>query len=111
LGVTGFILFKLHLLKSLLNRIRPVSQNNESTRESNTGEDSNIIEKSGYLKKTSAEAQTNGAWVTLADDSGVSIGLYHGKNVTEGFVKIKGTMKTDKNNKQYILINEIEEEK
>jgi hypothetical protein len=118
LGVAGFILFKLHLLKlnlleSLLKRIRPspVVKNNESTNESSTVEDSNIIEKSGYLKKMSTEAQTNDTWVTLADDGGVIPGLYHGKNVTEGFVKIKGTMKTDKNNKQYILINEIEEEK
>jgi flagellar basal body-associated protein FliL len=127
LGVTGFILFKLHLLKlslleNFLKRIRrPGSKNNEGGSESNTGEtntgepgtgvDSNIIEKSGYLKNTSTDTQTNDTWVTLADDNGVSIGLYHGKNVTEGFVKIKGTMQTDKNNKQYILINEIEEEK
>ncbi len=111
LGIVAFIFFKLHLLKFLFKGVSPVSQNNENFDESSAKENLDIIEKSVYLKKTSTESQTNGTWVTLADDNGVIPGLYTGKNVTEGFVKIKGTMKTDKNNKQYILISEIKEEK
>ena len=119
LGIAGFILFKLHLLKlSLLKSLikgliksLPVSQNNKSTDESSAKEKPDMIEKSVYLKKISVDSKTNGTWVTLADDNGVIPGLYPEKDVLEGFVKIKGTMKTDSNNKQYILISEIKEEK
>ena len=69
--------------------------------------DPGIIEKSGYLKRTSTDEKTKGTWITIADDSGIARGLYQGANVTDGFAKIKGTMQTDEENKPYIQITEI----
>lgn len=66
-----------------------------------------VLEKSGFLKKVSVDTEKNGTWVTLADDSGITRGFYKGTNITDGFSKIKGTMKTDAENKQYIEITEL----
>ncbi len=74
---------------------------------SSTTDVSGTIEKSGFLKKVKVDEQAEGTWVTLADDSGITRGLYQGTNVTDGFVKVKGTMKNDADNKPYILITEL----
>jgi hypothetical protein len=71
------------------------------------GSSPEMVEKSGYLKKVSADESGSGVWVTLADDSGINRGFFEGKDVADGFVKIKGTSQLDKENKTYILISEI----
>jgi len=109
LGIVGFILFKLNLLTTLLKKFPRLAQN-KPVQNKLAQNNENTLEKSGYLKNISTDSATNGTWVTLADENGITPGLYPGKNVTEGFVKIKGTMKTDKDNKQYILISEIKAE-
>lgn len=65
------------------------------------------VEESGFLKKVKVDTQKSGTWITLADDSGIKRGFYQGTNVTDGFVKIKGTIKNDDENKPFILITEI----
>lgn len=121
LGILAFISYKFHLLKILF----PKKSESQSTVETPPADetadqavdqtDSKIptgdtIEKSGFLKKVSFDAQTNGTWVTLADDSGTTRGFYPKDNVSDGFVKIKGTMKNDQDYKPYIFITEINAE-
>lgn len=65
-----------------------------------------IVEKSGFLKKVKEDADKKGIWITIADDNGITRGFYKGA-VTDGFVKVKGIMKTDEENKQYIEISEL----
>lgn len=73
-----------------------------------TGTDSSgLIEKSGYLKKGTADESGKGFWVTLADDGGILKGFYEGKSVEDGFVKVKGTMENGEDNKPFIRIKEV----
>lgn len=68
---------------------------------------SGLIEKSGFLKKVTVDNEKNGTWVTIADDNGITRGFYKSTSVTDGFSKVKGTMKTDADGKQYIEITEL----
>lgn len=68
---------------------------------------SDLIEKSGFLKKVTVDAEKNGTWVTIADDSGITRGFVKGTNVIDGFSKVKGAMKTDPDGKQYLDITEL----
>jgi hypothetical protein len=116
-GIVLFAAFKLHLFDKLLHRGLQESSASQVDQgvpveevPSQTGEQvvsSDIVEKTGYLKKVTVDAQANGIWVTLVDDNGITKGFYQGKDVTDGFVKIKGTIKNDSDNKPYILISEI----
>lgn len=70
-----------------------------------TPSDTNIlIEKECYVKKKSADK--DGTWITMTDDNGQIDGLCKGTDVLEGFVKVKGTMQSDKNT-PYMLVTEI----
>lgn len=71
------------------------------------GNSGGTIEKSGFLKKVTADSEKNGTWVTIADDSGITRGFYKGTNITDGFAKVKGMMKTDPENKSYLEISEL----
>lgn len=124
LGVVGFVLFKLNLLQTLFKgrlsfgKVKNGEEVKEGAGDDSSAEESaevtsvaDVVEESVYLKKVSTDSATNSTWVTLADDNGVVPGLYSGKDVIEGFVKVKGVMKIDKNNKKYMLISEVKEEK
>lgn len=121
-GIIAFISYKFHLLKFLF----PKKSEDQSTAEPSSGDQTanqsadqtiyqagskttatDMVEKSGYLKKVSVDEQAKGTWVTLADDTGVTRGFYQNTSVTDGFVSVKGTMKNDEENKPYILITEL----
>lgn len=68
-----------------------------------------INEKEYYIKKQSDDP-TGGCWLTLADDSGQTLGHYHKTDVKDGFGHIKGTQKL-KDGKTYIEIAKISWEK
>lgn len=71
-----------------------------TTAPANPGE----IEKSGFVKKVQFDQEKNGTWITIADDTGITRGFINSANITDGFAKIKGIMKTDAENKNYIEI-------
>ncbi len=113
LGIITFAIFKFRLLNILF----PKKSETQDTGQPPPAEQSNdktsttdIIEKTGYLKKVSIDAQKNGTWVTLADDTGVTRGFYPKPDVADGFVKIKGAMRKDQEYKPYIYITELNKE-
>lgn len=123
LGIIAFVIYKFHLLNKLFPKKsaeKKISQQSPPVVElaEDRGNDqavsktvvTDIIEKTGFLKKVSVDAQANGSWITLADDAGVTRGFYPKTDVTDGFVKIKGTMKNDQDYKPYIYITELETE-
>ncbi len=124
-GIIAFVSYKFHLLKILFpkktedqNAVQtpPADQVTDQTTDqatNQTGSKSSateVIQKTGYLKKVSVDEQAKGTWVTLADDTGVTRGFYQNTSVTDGFVSIKGTMKNDDENKPYIFITELNAE-
>lgn len=120
IGIIFIIMFKLKLIKipqksPPSETPLPPGQEEEAAAEGSSSPlentvaslDTDTIEKSGYLKKVSVDTQTNGTWVTLADDSGIMRGFYPNTNITDGFVKVKGKMKNDQENKPYIFITQL----
>ncbi|MBU3978702.1 hypothetical protein KJ980_06190 [Patescibacteria group bacterium] len=113
IGSIAFAVFKFHLLNIFL----PKKSETEKAIQSPAAEESvdktnssEIIEKTYYLKKVSVDTQKNGVWVTLADDAGITTGFYPKTDISDGFVKIKGTLRNDQEYKQYIYITELETE-
>jgi hypothetical protein len=72
-------------------------------RTSRTG---STIDKEFFIKKHSVAEEGGGQWLLLTDDDGQLPGLYKGKEVPEGFAKVKGVEKKD-GEKTYILVSEI----
>ncbi|GEM_PF-1336279 len=64
------------------------------------------IDKEYYIKKHSVDEKDGAQWLVLTDDNGPIPGYYKGKEVIEGFAKVKGEIKED-NGKKFILISEI----
>lgn len=121
-GIIAFLSYKFHLLNILFpkkgelqNAVESLpadeaaDQTTEQSADPAAGKTpaTDTVEKSGFLKKVSVDTQTNGTWVTLADDSGTTKGFYPKGDVSDGFVKIKGIMKNDQQYKPYIFITEI----
>ncbi len=88
--------------QSIPNVLAPVAAESLSQPMSN-----DMMEKSGFLKKATVDMEKNGTWVTLADDDGITRGFYQGTDIVDGFVKVKGLMKNDEQNKPYLFITEI----
>lgn len=65
------------------------------------------VEKSGFVKKVNFDQEKNGTWITIADDTGITRGFINKSDVTDGFAKVKGVMKTDAENKNYIEITSL----
>lgn len=113
LGIIGVINYKFHLLNMLFpkeNDDQKATKRSSLDQAGNITSPTGVTEKSGYLKKISFDVRTNGAWVTLADTAGVTRGFYPKADITDGFVKIKGTMKKDEEDKPYIYITQLEAE-
>lgn len=121
LGSISFAVYKFHLLKFIFpkksevpNTIQPPSADQAADQSAGLAGVKNIkpdsIEKSCYLKKVKADDQKKGAWVTLADDGGITRGFCPDVKVSDGFFNIKGVMKNDDQNKPYIFITEINPE-
>lgn len=60
--------------------------------------------KEYYIKQSGQDDQ--GIWLSLSDDAGQKVGLYHGNDLKEGFGYIKGTLKTV-DGKEFIEISKI----
>lgn len=64
------------------------------------------IEKSCYIKKRLPDDAKTGFWLTLTDDNGAIEGHYTGKDVSDGFAKVKGVMK-EADGKKFLEISEL----
>lgn len=67
-------------------------------------------DKEYYIKKQSDDKEHGGSWLTLADDSGQTLGHYHEANVEDGFGRIVGKEKLE-SGKTFIEISKIIREK
>ena len=64
------------------------------------------VDKDFYVKKQTVDEANKTIVLTLTDDSGPMLGYYKGKEVTDGFSHIKGSMKKE-GDKVYIEVSEI----
>lgn len=111
IGIFAFVIYKFHLFRRLFNKKNEVQNTSAPPEQADMDTaSSDMTEKSGYLKIVSVDTKENGTWVTLADDNGVIKGFYPSTNVSDGFVKVKGTMKNDQENKPYIFITQLSQE-
>lgn len=69
----------------------------------------NVIEKDCYIKKREPDESGTGIWLTLTDDNGAMQAHYAKKEISDGFAKVKGVMKTE-NGKTFLEISELSAE-
>ena len=67
------------------------------------------IEKDAYLKVKGPDEAGTGQWVLLTDDNGPVQGHYAKNDAKDGFVKVKGVMKTE-GDKTFLEISELSSE-
>ena len=67
------------------------------------------VEKDCYVKKKGPDEAGTGVWLTLTDDNGPMEAHYAKSDVSDGFAKVKGTMKNEKG-KTYLEVSELSAE-
>jgi len=90
------------------NKLKKPLDANSAEDQIKTKEDAKeeVIDKEYFVKKQTVDNESKTIVLTLTDDKGPTLGYYKGKEVPDGFSKVKGVMKRD-GNKVFIDVSEI----